>query len=377
MARLIYTGVYADVSGTKTPLALGASLTNVATTVTFNGALKYAGGTAVPTIASPDYLPVTVVSVTGVVLDAFNITAYTAGATTATVIRAAEGYTALAHSSGAGLVHGPTALDISAAAGGGVVSGTYLGPWIAGAYKQRDVLSRDGVLYAALSDTSTTPTPVPLLLPTTPVGGAQWSRNSVSTYTADEVVLVNGNGDTGSVISSETFTGFDGQELFFDISIAGGADEIQIGILDAAQPVTSLSLGMNGVTGFWGASFDIWAGQVIPVINGTRTGGVNYSSSTGGSYVTHSVKITGTTMEIRRAGALVHTQTITAPTFSSFRLAVGARTGGVSGTFKVRGTPGVPATWQAIGRSDSYARTEVGNIEAADFVALFEEGLLL
>jgi len=193
MARLRYNGVYADVSGTKTPLALGAALTDVATAVTFNGALKYAGGTSVPTVVSPDTLPVTVLSPAGVVVDAFSITAYTAGATTATVTRSAEGYTGVAHASGATLIHGTTTFDIGTG---------FAGPWVAGTYIEGSVVTKDNRTWGTAVETADIPevpgTNYSNDFTSSIAGDAKW----LLTVTAPQVISVG----TGEVVAATGIT---------------------------------------------------------------------------------------------------------------------------------------------------------------------------
>jgi hypothetical protein len=104
MARLRYNGLTA---------ALGASLTNSATSVTFAAGLTHSGGTNVPTITGSDYIPLTILDASGNVSEIVNLTAYTAGATTGTISRAQEGTTGVAHSSDDKIVHAPTVLDIN------------------------------------------------------------------------------------------------------------------------------------------------------------------------------------------------------------------------------------------------------------------------
>jgi hypothetical protein len=103
MARLRYNGL----KGT-----LGASLTSSATAVTFGAALTHSNGTAVPTIAAGDYIPLTILNSTGDLSEIVYLTAYTSGATTGTITRGQEGTTGVAHSSGDKFVQGPTTTDV-------------------------------------------------------------------------------------------------------------------------------------------------------------------------------------------------------------------------------------------------------------------------
>jgi hypothetical protein len=94
------------------PPTLGAAITNpTGTGITFPGALKHSGAVAVPTIADPDYLPLVIDPDTNV-LEIVWLTAYTAGSTTGTILRAQEGSTGAAHIIDAPVVHGPTVSDL-------------------------------------------------------------------------------------------------------------------------------------------------------------------------------------------------------------------------------------------------------------------------
>lgn len=103
-ARLTYNDLRAE---------LGASLTNSATAVTFTAPLSYKNGTAVPTIAGGDYIPLSLMTTAGVLTEIVYLTAYTTGATTGTITRAREGTSGVAHSIGEFVVCAPTVEDIA------------------------------------------------------------------------------------------------------------------------------------------------------------------------------------------------------------------------------------------------------------------------
>ena len=105
MARLRYNGLTA---------ALGASLTNSATSITFAAGLTHSGGTNVPTIAGSDYIPLTILDSSGNVSEIVYLTAYTAAATTGTISRGQEGTSGVAHSSDDKIVHASNVLDAGA-----------------------------------------------------------------------------------------------------------------------------------------------------------------------------------------------------------------------------------------------------------------------
>jgi hypothetical protein len=96
MARLRYNGL----SGT-----LGASLTNVATSVTLTSKLTYVGGD-VPTISGSDYIPLSILDANGKCAEVVHVTAYTTAATSATIARGKEGSSGVAHDSGRTFVNG-------------------------------------------------------------------------------------------------------------------------------------------------------------------------------------------------------------------------------------------------------------------------------
>jgi hypothetical protein len=114
MSRLRYNGLATGASGSSVALALGASLTSSATSVTFNAALTFDNGTAVPTITGSDVIPLSILDANGMLSEVVWLTAYTTGGTTGTISRGQEGTTGIAHSSGAKIVAAPTALDLTA-----------------------------------------------------------------------------------------------------------------------------------------------------------------------------------------------------------------------------------------------------------------------
>lgn len=103
MTRLRYNGVTAE---------LGAALTDVAATITFATALQ-SYGSNIPTVSSPDYIPLSILDANGKVAEVVHLTAYTAGASTGTILRGQEGSTGVAHSSGVKVLHGQLAKDIN------------------------------------------------------------------------------------------------------------------------------------------------------------------------------------------------------------------------------------------------------------------------
>lgn len=93
---------------------LGANLNQAATSITFAGKLTGVEGD-VPTIASPDYLPLVIGDPTDPAsCEIVHLTAYTAEATTGTVSRGEEGSSDQNHTSGDPVVVGITPGDVVA-----------------------------------------------------------------------------------------------------------------------------------------------------------------------------------------------------------------------------------------------------------------------
>lgn len=122
MARLRYNGLRTT---------LGASLTNSATSVTFAAALTHSNGTAVPTLAGSDYIPLTILDASGRESEIVYLTAYTSGATTGTIARGKEGTTGVAHSSGDVIGCATLAADVTDV---GIIACTAYNPGTLAAY---------------------------------------------------------------------------------------------------------------------------------------------------------------------------------------------------------------------------------------------------
>lgn len=101
MARLAYNGVFTTLVGLS------------GTTITLAGPLTHSGGVNVPTISGGNYIPLSITSPTGELLEIVHLTAYTAGATTGTVIRGREGTTAAGRAAGSLVVAAPTVDDFA------------------------------------------------------------------------------------------------------------------------------------------------------------------------------------------------------------------------------------------------------------------------
>lgn len=94
---------------------LGGGLTNSGTTITFGAALTYHGtqADAVPTLGANDHIPLGILDANGVVCEVVWLTAYTAGATTGTIVRGKEGSTGIAHATGDKVVCAATSRDVA------------------------------------------------------------------------------------------------------------------------------------------------------------------------------------------------------------------------------------------------------------------------
>lgn len=108
MARLRYNGMATGSAGSLADISLSGAHTSSTTTLTFNAALTYANGTAVPTISGGNYFMLSILDAGGRVAEVVKVTAYTSGTTSATVVRGQEGTTGVALASGAKVVHPET-----------------------------------------------------------------------------------------------------------------------------------------------------------------------------------------------------------------------------------------------------------------------------
>lgn len=183
--------------------------------------------------------------------------------------------------------------------------------------------------------------PAAMSVPSGPVDSEYWNHNGVASYGGGEVVLINNTTSTSSTaISKETFP-YTGQamKLEFEGWVQGSADQLFMGIVD---PSLSLHPGPLHEVSFWGCQVDIYNNRVGALAD-TQSKTTN-RSTTKSAYVTWTIEFSEVS-----SGKIDITMTgdggswtwtgMDAPEFYEFRFAAGARTGGVSGTFKVRGTP--------------------------------------
>lgn len=112
MVRLFFDGFGTGASAPRADAEVGSGgVTSSATTLPLSAALTCRTGEALPTIASPDYVPITFVDSAGKLIETAYITAYTSGATSATIERGKEGTTGTAHAAGIVIKHGLLAAD--------------------------------------------------------------------------------------------------------------------------------------------------------------------------------------------------------------------------------------------------------------------------
>lgn len=159
MARLRYNGV---------ETTLGSGLTDGSdTSIDFAAVLTHDGGTNVPTISSPDYIPLSILDANNKVVEIVYLTAYTAGATTGTITRAREGTSGAARASGLKVVHAPTVADQEA---GRVIAAHHYNP---------GTLTLTAVNATTDADVDATNLAITFTVPASGVVIAEWSMLAV------------------------------------------------------------------------------------------------------------------------------------------------------------------------------------------------------
>lgn len=118
MTRLRFADLASGAAGSTVDATLSGAHNNSTTTLTLAAALTYKNGTAVPTIAAPDYIMLSILDANGHVAEVVKGTAYTSAATSITVTRAQENFAAVSHSSGAKVRNAPTTNDYPGVGGG-------------------------------------------------------------------------------------------------------------------------------------------------------------------------------------------------------------------------------------------------------------------
>lgn len=203
MARLRYT----DVIGT-----IGSGgLTNSATSHTFTAPLTYSNGATVPTLAGVDYFMLSVLTSAGAVREVIKVTAYNSGTGAATIVRAQEGTTGQAHTSGDKVTLSAYPSDF-----GGLIAYTR---YVAGSF-------------TTLSTTSTTPVDVD-------------ATNLVVTFTAPPSGIVqitlNGYCSSSSTTSAQVWCLRDGSSLVT-------ASEVQMMFSTTASERRTAMMVITGLT---------------------------------------------------------------------------------------------------------------------------------
>lgn len=168
-----------------------------------------------------------------------------------------------------------------------------------------------------------------------------WQYNGDAVFSSGIAYLTGttpGTSRNGSVVSKDTRPDWIGRTITIDAALVDSADWIEFGVLDAASPATTLqSNGFDGATGFYGVRLDIYNDQVKPVSGGTAGSGTANSTLASAVLEPWSLVMTKPASQMHlalyRGATLVQEWDITAPSFSVYRIAVAARTGGVSGQF--------------------------------------------
>lgn len=268
--------------------------------------------------------------------------------------------------------------------GGPRSGGGFAGAWTAGTYSSGQIVTRDPFLMAATTSTSIDP----CITFNNVSDTALWQLNGTGAAvdpTNNTLTLnANTNGQSSSVIYKTNVAGWDHRRLIVDLKITGVADGVSFGILDGSLVSTTAPVsGMSGVTGFWGADIEIYSGGspgYYSVHNGTQdpvpfsdsngnitVAGVNYDrfyldlvdNGVGAGTMTmtlyrNAYAYSGTlptnagwAIDVVRLGVW----TVARPTFTNWKFAMGAHTGGSAATFMVkhawaRDTSGA---WTAIG----------------------------
>lgn len=172
-----------------------------------------------------------------------------------------------------------------------------------------------------------------------------WSRNGVASATGGVVTLINNTGFTTAnliEVDSTTFDLHTGISIAAEISPTGGADEEMIGIVATSSGYAGL---LRSDSTFYGVSVDIYNGQIVTYAGGVGTvlrSGYAGNAANSSTFETWTVTIlpislTQMTIEVLRGATSLGTATVTRPAFGPSRVAIGARTGGAAGIFKVRG----------------------------------------
>lgn len=198
------------------------------------------------------------------------------------------------------------------------------------------------------------------------LGGAGWSIFGNASQTGSTVVLVNNaTSQSSAALSDSVNSGWDQKRLIVDALVGpnGGADALQIGIYDASLGDPTVNQGLELVSGFYGITVDIWNNQVETCSNGTVANASGYNTSFENyqapiettryfRYILDMVENganwdlvlsrtmydggTGTGANSRDNPGRIASWSITKPSFTSWRFALGGWSGGVASTLKAR-----------------------------------------
>lgn len=168
-----------------------------------------------------------------------------------------------------------------------------------------------------------------------------WRSNPI-----EELVFIDRQGErSATAITSASWTDdLNGAEATFDIRITGSADWCDLGFLDGAVAPTANNLGLS-VSGVLGVRLDLYNSRALLLNGGSISGAVSLNPRTTGVKETWGLKWvrsgSNVTLTLRRSTGVVGSWTVPSPSWSSWRLAMGARTGGQTGTFVLVDTPEV------------------------------------
>lgn len=231
-------------------------------------------------------------------------------------------------------------------------------PWSAGTYLPGEPAIYAGSLYAARVETTDAPiVSAALGGPVSTVPG-EWHLNSTGTISTnvdagtETVSLMNGTASSPSssaLIEDDTHTGWVGMTLTTQARVADPTGTtatrgLALGIIDAAKGTTPHTLLTSG-SGFWGAH--ITPSGLYIVADGTLTqAGANASGQGLFDWASIGVAFTptdgGVRIAVTKDGAAFYAATVSAPLFSTYRIAYGSRLASGSATasyHQVRHTP--------------------------------------
>lgn len=195
--------------------------------------------------------------------------------------------------------------------------------------------------------------PSPTVLNFTVTDTGAWQYNGDASSQSGYGSLLTALGQNSTVVLKNSFNLDTYVEINFTISATNAesgnaADAYYAGILDSAQPATTLgSPAFVGQAGFWGVEFNLYPGvvpqSVLTLVDGSAEGSrTNLTTQTDSSSTYFSYKLTYTTiagvctMALKQGGIDIFTRTISAPpSFSSARLAFGGWSGGVGSNTRV------------------------------------------